>query len=313
MTKLLLSYGRMTPTAQHLANLAAIDARLEFMVATSREEALAQAGEAVAFLGHAHLQPMLPMATELTWVQALVAGVDSFLTPALLARRPILTRCPIFSDVIAFHAVAMAYAVVRRLPEAARAQTGSGPHRPPTPLPEPRTALILGLGTIGLEIAARLRATGVTVRGVATSASPDKVATVDEFLMSSEWWKPLPETDLLFITLPGNDETAHMVNDAALALLPAHAVVINVGRGQVLDTSALARRLRAGALGGAALDVVEPTPAAEDPFWQTPHLLVTPHMASFTPERQPRIEAFVEEQVRRFVAGEPLLYPVVLP
>ena len=104
-----------------------------------------------------------------------------------------------------------------------------------------------------------------------------------------------------------------MIDAAALAALPRHGVLVNVGRGGTVDTAALVRALEAREIGGAALDVIEPGPdGREDPLWQTPHLLLTPHMASFTPGRQERTERFVEEQVARFVRGEPLLYAVDL-
>lgn len=313
MGSLLLMYGRMQPTAAHLARLAAIEARLDVVVAASRDEAVAAAPGADVFIGHSYLRHALPAAPRVRWVQSLLAGVEGLASPALFAQRPLLTRCPIFSDVIAMHAVTMAYAVVRRLPEVAQAQARGLSRRPPALLPTPRTALVLGLGMIGLEIARMLRALGLQVTGVATTSSAEKDAAVDRFVAAGDWRAALPGSDLCFVTLPATTETEGMMDAAALRALPDHAVLINVGRGQTVDTAALVAALGAGELGGAALDVIDPSPNGhDDPLWQTPHLLITPHMASFTPGRQERIEAFVEEQVRRFATGDPLLYPVDL-
>lgn len=313
MTRFLLMYGRMQPTAGHLARLSALGDDLQFTVAGSREEALAHAPTADVFLGHSTLRQALPLAPRLAWVQALVAGVESMASPALFAQAPIFTRCPIFSDVIAMHAVTMAYAVIRRLPDVAQAQARGGARRPPALLPAPQTALILGLGMIGLEIAAILRSLGLAVSGTATTSSAAKEAAVDTLYLGDDWRAALPHSDLCFVTLPATTETVGLIDTAVLGALPRHAVLVNVGRGQTVDTAALVAALTAGELGGAALDVVDPGPdGRDDPLWTTPHLLITPHMASFTPDRQARIERFVEEQVARFIAGNPLLYPVDL-
>ncbi len=313
MTKLLLNYGRMTPTPDHLERLAALDDGLVLVLPDSREDVAAAAVDADVFLGHSNLRVALPVARRVQWIQSLVAGVDSMASPALFDRAPIVTRCPIFSDIIAMHAVTMAYSVVRRIPEVALTQAQGVSRRPPALLPVPRTALILGLGEIGLQIAAILRGLGVLVRGVATTHSDQKAAAVDALLLGETWRDKLPETDLCFVTLPSTRETAHLVDASVLAALPPHAVLVNVGRGQTVDTAALVAALNEGKLGGAALDVVDPQPrSADDPLWRTPRLLLTPHMASFMPERQARIERFVEDQVRRFLDDKPLLYPVDL-
>ncbi len=313
MTKFLLVYGKMQPTRDHLDRLVALDDGVELAVAENQADAVAHAADADLFLGHRYLQRTLPAAKKVVWIQSLLAGVDHLATPALFLRNPQVTRCPIFSDVIAVHAVTMAYSLVRRLPEAARQQAQGIWRLPADLLPMPTRALILGLGAIGREIARILRALGVFVRGVAKSWSAEKAAAVDEFVPTANWRSPLSDSDLCFVALPATKETSNMIDRQALAVLPRHAVLVNVGRGQVVDTEALVETLAAGQLGGAALDVIEPKPAGpDDPVWQTPRLLITPHMASFTPQRQERVERFVEEQVARFLQGEPLLYPVDL-
>jgi len=114
--------------------------------------------------------------------------------------------------------------------------------------------------------------------------------------------------DVVMITLPGSAHTAQCIGAAQLAVLPPHAHLINVGRGTVVDESALLEALRAGRLAGAGLDVfaVEPLPPGH-PFWSEPRVLMTPHIA---PEAatMPQLAAEVLiENVRRDLAGEPLL------
>jgi phosphoglycerate dehydrogenase-like enzyme len=207
----------------------------------------------------------------------------------------------------------MAYAVIRRLPEAARMQEQGVWKAPAGPLPAPQTALILGLGMIGREIAAILRNLGLTVRAMDRSRTAEKESTVGELITDDTWHKVLPDIDLCFVTLPLTKETTQLVDLPMLQALPRHAVLVNVSRGKIVDTQALMQMLESGELGGAALDVTDPQPPPEGhPLWRTPRLLITPHMASFTPQRRERLERFIEEQVERFINKEPLLYAVDL-
>ncbi|MFN2191323.1 MAG: D-2-hydroxyacid dehydrogenase [Candidatus Promineifilaceae bacterium] len=312
MKKLLLMYGRSRPSQEHLQRLA--DLGPEVVVASTKVIALAQCAEADAFIGTRYLQPCLPEADNLHWVQSLVAGVNNLASPVLFEKASVVTRAPIFSDVIAIHAVSMAFAVIRRLPEAARMQEKEAWKRAYVELlPAPKTALILGLGMIGREIAAILKNLGIYVRAMDRSRTAEKENAVDQLITDDSWRKVLPDSDLCFVTLPLTKETTQLVDLPLLHALPRHAVLVNVSRGKLVDTQALMQLLEAGELGGAALDVTDPQPPPEGhPLWHTPRLLITPHMASFTPQRQERIERFVEAQVQRFMNGEPLLYGVDL-
>jgi phosphoglycerate dehydrogenase-like enzyme len=312
MIRLLLMYGRSRPSEEHLERLEALG--VEAVMARTKEIALEHAATADAFIGTRYLHQCLPGAQNLRWVQSLVAGVNMLAGPVLLRKMPIVTRAPIFSDVIAMHAVSMAYAVIRRLPEAARMQEQESWKRAPVELlPAPETALILGLGMIGREIAAILRKLGLTVRAMDRSRTAEKEAVVDRLITGDAWYETLPDTDICFVTLPLTRETIRLVDLPVLQALPSHAVLVNVSRGQIVDTQALVQLLETGTLGGAALDVTDPQPPPEGhPLWHTPRLLITPHVASFTPQRHERLERFVEEQVARFVNNEPLLYTVDL-
>ena len=312
MIKLLMMYGRSRPTEEHLQRLADLGSAV--VVARSEETASAHCIEADAFIGTRYLHQCLPIAENLRWVQSLVAGVNNLASPALLRKAPIVTRAPIFSDVIAMHAVSMAFAVIRRLPEAARLQEEKAWKRAPvTLLPAPKTGLILGLGMIGREIAAILKSLGLYVRAMDRSRTAEKESVVDELIIDDSWREVLPDSDLCFVTLPLTKETNQLVDLPVLQALPPHAVLVNVSRGKLVDTQALEYVLRKGELGGAALDVTDPQPLPDGhSLWHTPRLLITPHIASFTAQRQERVEHFVEAQVRRFINGEPLLYGVDL-
>jgi len=308
--RLLIMYSNAPPGAEHLARLRALAPGIDPIAVASEREALEAAGEAEVFLGHRYLRQCLPRAQRLQWLQSTAAGIEHLISPALLERSPLVTRCPIFSDVVAHHAWALAWAVVRRIPEAAVSQLSGEWQAPPELLPLPQTAMVLGLGEIGRAVTRLGRAQGVRILGVTRTDSAEARALCDDLLTSANWRHALPQVDLCFITLPLSRSTRGMVDAAALAALPPHAVVVNVGRGPVLDTAALTSALVAGRLGGAALDVLDPVPPPDHPLWRTPRLLITPKLGVFYPGRQDRLERFIEEQVARYIRGETLRHVV---
>jgi phosphoglycerate dehydrogenase-like enzyme len=178
-------------------------------------------------------------------------------------------------------------------------------------LPLPQTAMILGMGYIGRAIAGILCQHGITVLGVDKSPSPERKTACDELLDNTNWRRHLHRTDLCFIALPLTGSTANIFDEAALKALPSHAVLVNVGRGGIVDTNALVRQLRNGHLGGAALDVIDPIPETPtDPIWKTPRLLITPKVSVFYPGRQRKLEEYIEIQVKRYLDGKQLLHKV---
>jgi len=123
----------------------------------------------------------------------------------------------------------------------------------------------------------------------------------------NSWFDELPHIDWCFLALPNTPETQNIFNKRVLSYLPAHAVLVNVGRGETLVTQDLCELLKQGHLGGAALDVVCPKPTdSQDLLWITPRLYITPYVASHCHERASNIEKFCEQQLLRFLRNEPL-------
>ncbi len=313
MPRLLLMYSNAPPSDGHVARLRALGDDVEVAVATDEASAVREVPITEVILGHRYLRQVLPVADRLAWVQSTAAGVDHLLSPELQRRRPLLTRCPVFADVVARHAFALMVALVRRLPDAVRAQSEGRWAAPFEMLAWPTRATVLGLGAIGRELTALLQANGLHVTGVSRDGRAPGT-DCDVIRSAGEWRETLPDTDALFITIPASPANRHFVDRAALEALPEQAVVVNVSRGSVLETGALIELLRDGRLGGAGLDVVDPVPdSADDPLWSTPRTLITPKVSGHTPERQQRLEAFIEEQVRRYLSGESPLYEVAIP
>jgi len=164
-------------------------------------------------------------------------------------------------------------------------------------------ALIVGYGHIGRAIEARLEPFEVTLTRVASHARVEdgrQVHGIDEL------GDLLPSADVVFVVTPLNEQTRHLIGARELALLPDDALVVNVGRGPVVDTDALAAATATGRI-RASLDVTDPEPLPPDhPLWRTPGVFISPHVGGPTSAFYPRSYALIADQVRRFAAGEPL-------
>ncbi len=303
-------YSNGQPSLVHVERLKRVRQDLSVAVADSEEIAVRHAADTDVILGHRYLRQVLPHVRRLKWVQSTAAGPHHLLSSDLRRVNPILTRCTVFSDVVAWHAFTLALSLLRRIPEAVKAQQqGVWAHSPFDMLPFPQTAMIFGVGCIGRELAMILRKNGLAVLGVTRKYSPEADAVCDElFCANNSWFEHLHRADLCFITLPLTKSTSRFFDETVLRALPRHAVLVNVGRGGVVDTDALVSILQEGHLGGAALDVVDPAPSSSsDPVWSVPRLLITPKVAVFHPEYQKKLEAFIENQVIRYLRGETLL------
>jgi phosphoglycerate dehydrogenase-like enzyme len=166
-----------------------------------------------------------------------------------------------------------------------------------------RRVVILGVGSIGTAIAARLRPFGVEVIGVGRTARDGVrgLADLDAVLRDAE---------ILVNILPLTGETRGLLDARRLGLLPDGALLVNAGRGRTIETAPLVEELGAGRI-RAALDVTDPEPLPPDhPLWGLPNVLISPHMAGDSPGSTIRAFELAGDQVRRFAAGEPLINEV---
>ncbi|MDG4823471.1 2-hydroxyacid dehydrogenase [Asanoa sp. WMMD1127] len=164
--------------------------------------------------------------------------------------------------------------------------------------------LIVGAGSIGAAVKARLAPFEVTVTSVARSAR-DGVHAV------SELPDLLPHADVVVVIVPLTAETRGLIDADFLAAMKDGALLVNAARGPVADTAALVDAVATGRI-GAAVDVTEPEPLpADHPLWDLPNVLITPHVAGSVRGLHPRAYKLVGEQLRRYAAGEPLVNEVV--
>jgi phosphoglycerate dehydrogenase-like enzyme len=166
-----------------------------------------------------------------------------------------------------------------------------------------RKVLLVGFGSIGKAIAARLEPFRVQLTAVARSARQDENYPVHSF---SDLDALLPEAEVVILTVPLTDETRHLVDGSFIARLPYGARIINVARGAVIDTEALVVALESQRI-FAALDVTDPEPLpAGHPLWSAPNLIVTPHVGGHATATESRTLDLFRRQVFALATGEPL-------
>lgn len=261
-----------------------------------------------------HLPQIVKDAPGVKWICTPFAGVDQFLVKDAFANpETLLTNSSgAYGVTIAEHTVMMLLDILRRQPDYRRLVNAHEWRRDLTVRSIKGSRItLLGTGDIGQETAARLRAFA-PANLVGVNRSGRNPGGFDRILTAADWETVLPETDVLIISLPGTKEAFHMLGKKQLALLPDGAVVINVGRGSVIDQEALLEELRSGRL-YAGLDVFEKEPLdRDDPVWETPNLLITPHTAGnmtlkHTVEKT--VEQFLED-FGNYCEGKPLKHLV---
>jgi phosphoglycerate dehydrogenase-like enzyme len=249
----------------------------------------------------------------LRWVAATAAGAGEQVAAAGLSRqdleRVIVTSAAgVHAGPLAEFAMFGLLALTRDAARLARdkAERRWPERRGPVGELEGRTLLVLGLGGIGRRTAELASAFGMRVLGVKRSPG-GPVGGVEEVHPPSALAKLLPQADAVVVTLPATRETAGLLDAEALDALPRGALLVNVGRGSVVDEQALVERLRSGQVGGAALDVfaTEPLPASS-PLWALDNVIVSPHMAALSARENERIVELFRDNLRRLIAGEPL-------
>lgn len=249
----------------------------------------------------------LPGMSALRLVQALESGVE-WLLPHVPAGVPVCNSRGAHDAAVAEWVLGVVLAMQRKLPEHLDAQRQAlwrdvvrhGEWQPPNAGDlEGSTVLIVGHGSIGAAVERRLEPFGVDVLRVARRERPEVQAV-------SELPSLLPRADVVVVLVPLSPETEGLIGAEAIGAMKPGALLVNAGRGQLVDQEALTEALYEERI-RAALDVTDPEPLpAGDRLWSAPNLLLTPHMAGDTPRRFRRSWQLVGEQVERLLNGRPL-------
>ncbi|MGA7382810.1 MAG: D-2-hydroxyacid dehydrogenase [Terriglobales bacterium] len=256
------------------------------------------------------------LAKRLRWIHSPAAAVHQLMFPELVHSDVVLTNArEVHGPVVAEHVIALIFALAKQIPQAVRLQ---GKHVWGQEImwhgsPRPReiagaTLGLVGVGSIGREVAKR--AAGLGMRIIATRENPEKGRPdgVEQVYASGEINTLLEHSDYVVLAAPTTPATTQLINAERLAHMKSDAFLINVGRGPLVDEAALAVALRGKKIGGAALDVFDQEPLPpESPLWDLENLLLTPHSAGLTDRLWERHYALISENLRRYLAHQPLL------
>jgi phosphoglycerate dehydrogenase-like enzyme len=257
-------------------------------------------------------------AGKLRWLHTPLAGVDRVLNPELVPTPIRVTSSRgVNSVAVAEHALAMALSMTRGLTAAVRAQvTGRWAQnelygrRPPLELLQGKVLGIYGMGDIGRELATRAQGLGMKVWGLVRRPRP-KPEYVDRLFAAGRADTLLRGSDLLVLALPLTPATQGLIGERQLKRMKPSALFINVGRGELVQQSALIRALREGWIAGAALDVFESEPLARSsPLWNMPQVVISPHIAGTYPDYMARAAGIFMDNMKRYLAARPLLNEV---
>lgn len=271
------------------------------------ESVAAVIGTADAFIG-APTPGLIRAGARLRWVQTQSGGVDAFLFPALRESPIVLTDAKIVKGAaMADHAMGLLLLLTRQLwraVEARRREEWTNERYQPTEL-RGKTALVVGLGGAGTQVAERAFASGMRV--IATDPKDIPIMrAVDRVARPEQLPDLLPLADVIFLTAPLTAQTDKLLGEREFGLMKRGVYLINVARGDLVDTEALVRALQDGRVAGAGLDVVSPHPARGHPLWKMNNVIMTPHLAGRSDRGPEHRSQLIIENARRFVRGLPL-------
>ncbi len=287
---------------------------VEFVMVESVEQARIESIDAQAVLGFCD-EGMLSGSPELFWIQVYSAGVENCVElPGMHAGHKLLTNGQrIGSPALAEHAIAMMMVLARGL-DVYHANQLSGEWQRETELDrtdhlelDGRTLLVVGLGGIGTQVAKRGH--GLGMRVIATRNSRREGPAYVEYVgLPDELNELASRADVVINTAPLTDQTRGIFNTAFFDAMKPGAFFISVGRGGSTVTDDLVAALKSGSIGGAGLDVTDPEPLPKGhPLWSMPRVIITPHTAGRSDKGRDRLYTMVEENLRRYVNGEPML------
>ena len=268
-----------------------------------------QVADADAIIGEINPE-LFHAAKKLRWVQVHSAGVERYVFPEFADSAVVLTNCKILQGPnIADHAMSLLLALTRDLylaiPDRVKEEWNRREYSPIEL--RGKTAVIIGVGGIGMQIAQRAHAFDMKVIGVDPKDVPLNYF-VSRVVPPDRLEAELPEADVVFMAAPLTSQSQGMMGSREFGLMKKGSYFIAVSRGRTYDSDALLQALKTGRLAGAGLDVTNPEPLPKGhPLWKLENVIITPHIAGQSDGVEARRMALIVENVTRFVRGEPLL------
>ena len=293
---------------RHVAQIQAVADQVELIRPEASEAVLEAVEEAVVVFGEFD-RDLFQRARCLRWVQSAAAGVDGMLFPELVDSEVILVSAKgTVGSHLADHAMALLLGLTRGIAWAIRKPDWKQrwPIRNASWELGGRKMGIVGLGGTGRDLALRARGFGMRVLAV----DPEEVEVpdcVESCWSMGRFYDLLAEVDVVAICAPLTRETVGLFDREAFQRMQEHALLINVTRGKIVREDALIEALEQGLIGGAGLDVTPQEPLPQDhPLWHMENVIITPHTAGGSPNRQDRIVNFFAENLGRWLAGDSL-------
>jgi phosphoglycerate dehydrogenase-like enzyme len=274
----------------------------------------AELPDADIFVGSVLRQPDFVLAKKLKWVHSTSAGVTQLTYPELRNSGVVLTNASgVFSVPMAEHTIGLMLALARNFPDTLRQQEKAEWSQQklwdkPQHLSElnGNILLIVGYGSIGREVAMRAKAMGMRVWGVNRSGKGD-LMHAEKIIAADDLNAALTEGDYVVLCAPETPETQRLIGPEQFSKMKRGARLINVGRGSLLDESALIAALKDGTLSGAAVDVSETEPLPPtSPLWQAPNLFITPHTSAVSDRLWLRETALLVDLLKQWFEGREL-------
>ena len=254
---------------------------------------------------------LLARAPRLQWAQCHSAGVESLIGEGKPAPHFVVTNATGVADIpIAEHCFMFMLNFVKGTGRSMERQRDRvyTPEAGFTGFLEGKTLGIVGMGGIGGEVARLAKAFHMRVVATRRTATrQSNVGDADGMFPPEQLHDLLRESDFVVLALPLTRATARIIGEAELKVMKPSAYIVNVGRGKLIDEAALVRALKEGAIAGAGLDVFETEPLPRDSeLWDMPNVMITSHLAGRLIDKTPRAARFFCDNLRRYLAGEPL-------
>jgi phosphoglycerate dehydrogenase-like enzyme len=300
-----------------LAGLRAHFSQLDWVVARSPEEVGREIGNAeILVLSNRVCTPELGAALRqgggdsLRWIHFVTSGIERGTAMGLPAQAIVSNAAGVRAPTVAEHALTLLLALVRQLPALRATQAAHSWARvemgPRLASLQGMTVCIVGLGSIGREIARKLKA--FDARPIGVSRTPADDGDIQPVFPRERIAEALGMSDAVVIATTADASSHHMIEAAELAAIKPGAYFVNIARGEIVDEAALIAALRDGRLAGAGLDVTETEPLpADSPLWTLPNVIVTPHVAGAGAKDYEQQKRLFGQNLERFLAGKPLL------
>ncbi len=253
------------------------------------------------------IRDALPRLLSLKWVQSIYAGVEPLVDPAQRRDYVLTNARGVFGELMSEYVFGYLLFLEKKILGRIKAQAAKQWQRPESGILRGKTIGLLGVGSIGAHLAGTAKQFGMKVRGFTRGSETS--TSVDQYFHDNDLLTFVTGLDYLVCVLPRTRDTNQIVDQTVLAALPAHAIFINVGRGNAVDESALVKTLNEGKLASAVLDVFETEPLPEDhPFWTTPNLYMTFHTSAISYPGD--LTKLFVENYQMYIQGKPLKHQV---